>query len=203
VHAAPLVSLGVSPSSGNLPLTVTFALGTRVGSITTWRLDFGDGQHTGGGGNPPASVTHTYTKAGTYKPQFAVKPGQYALVYAVTQVTAGGGTLRALSMGATPSSGEHPLTVKFTLTTTIPGQLASWELVFGDGQRTSGSGRAALSVSHTYTKAGAATGRTSSSPSSSSTAASSTRSRVAGSRSPFPRRPRVHAARARTDSRRR
>ena len=149
-----LMSFAASPASGSLPLKVTFTLGTSVVNITTWAVDFGDGQRTGGGGKPPASVTHTYTKAGTYRATFSVKPGQYALVASFAQVTAGGGTPPVLSLSASPTSGSHPLKVTFTLGTNIPGTIVSWELVFGDGSRTSGSGKPPATVSHSYAKAG-------------------------------------------------
>ncbi|HSX22238.1 MAG TPA: PKD domain-containing protein, partial [Gaiellaceae bacterium] len=149
-----LMSFAASPAAGSLPLKVTFTLGTSVVNITTWTVDFGDGQHTAGGGKPPASVTHTYTKAGSYRAVFSVKPGQYALVAAFAQVTAGGGTPPVLSLSATPTSGAHPLKVTFTLGTNIPGTIVSWEVVFGDGSRTSGSGKPPATVSHSYAKAG-------------------------------------------------
>jgi PKD repeat protein len=149
-----LMSFAASPASGSLPLKVTFTLGTSVVNITTWTVDFGDGQHTAGGGKPPASVTHTFTKAGTYRAVFSVKPGQYALVASFAQVTAGGGTPPVLSLSASPTSGSHPLKVTFTLGTNIPGTIVSWELVFGDGSRQSGSGKPPATVSHSYAKAG-------------------------------------------------
>ena len=149
-----LMSFAASPASGNPPLKVTFTLGTSVVNITTWTVDFGDGQHTAGGGKPPASVTHTYTKAGSYRATFSVKPGQYALVASFAQVTVGGGTPPVLSLSASPTSGTHPLAVKFTLGTNIPGTVVSWELIFGDGARASGSGKPPATVSHTYAKAG-------------------------------------------------
>lgn len=153
-QAAPLISMIANPPSGSTPLDVTFKLSTTVQNITTWSIDFGDGEHGGGPGTPPQVVYHTYKKAGTYKPQFAVKPGQYALVYTVTQVTVGGGTAPILSITASPTSGKHPLAVRFTLTTTIPAQLVSWEVIFGDGSRATGQGAPPASVSHTYARAG-------------------------------------------------
>src|SRR4029077_6444389 len=110
-----LMSFDAAPASGNPPLKVTFTLGTSVKNITTWSVDFGDGQHTGGVGKPPASVSHTYTKAGTYAANFAVKPGAYAVVAAFAQVTIGGGTPPTLSLTASPTSGTHPLNVTFSL----------------------------------------------------------------------------------------
>ena len=149
-----LATFTASPASGNPPLKVTFTLGTSVQNITTWTVDFGDGQHTGGGGKPPASVSHTYAKAGSYRAVFAVKPGQYALVAAFAQVTVGGGNPPTLSLSAAPTSGKHPLAVTFTLGTNIPGQIVSWQLQFGDGQRTGGSGKPPATAAHTYAKAG-------------------------------------------------
>jgi len=65
--ANPLTaSLSVSPSSGNIPLSVTFTIGISNGYTPyTWTLDYGDGTSPGsgtaGGTNP-----HTYTKVGNY-----------------------------------------------------------------------------------------------------------------------------------------
>jgi len=151
---AALMSFKATPASGSPPLKVTFALGTSVKSITTWTVDFGDGQHTGGAGKPPASVSHTYAKAGTYAADFVVKPGAYAADIAFAQVTVGGGTPPTLSLSVTPTSGSHPLHVTFTLGSNIPGTVVSWQLQFGDGQQTGGSGRPPATVSHTYAKAG-------------------------------------------------
>src|SRR5262249_7714076 len=103
---------------------------------------------------PPQVLYHTYKKAGVFKAQFAVKPGQYALVYTVAQVTVGGGAAPILSITASKTSGTHPLAVKFTLQTSIPGQLVSWKVVFGDGAQATGQGAPPASVSHTYAKAG-------------------------------------------------
>lgn len=154
VHAAQLISLSANPASGVSPLKVAFGLGTTVVNITTWTLDFGDGQRTGGAGKPPASVTHSYAKDGSYKATFAVKPGSYALVYTVAQITVGAGIPPILGVSASPSSGTHPLAVKFTIGTTIPGVIVSWVMKFGDGSQQTGQGKPPTSVSHTYTKKG-------------------------------------------------
>jgi PKD repeat protein len=154
VQTAPLISLVPTPSSGAAPLHVVFALSTSVTHITTWSLDFGDGTHTGGGGKPPASVSHTYAKDGSYKATFAVKPGAYALDYTVAQVTVGSGTPPILGVIASPSSGTHPLAVRFTIGTTIPGVISSWVMKFGDGYQQSGRGKPPTSVTHTYAKKG-------------------------------------------------
>jgi PKD repeat protein len=154
VAETPLLSLVASPTSGDPPLAVTFKVATSVQNITTWAIDFGDGQKGGGAGTPPQTLYHTYEKAGTYRPQIAVKPGPNALVYSVAQVTVGGGTPPVLNLTAKPATGTHPLKVTFTLMTSIPAQLVSWEVVFGDGSRATGLGAPPATVSHTYAKAG-------------------------------------------------
>lgn len=155
VHQAQLISLSANPPSGPTPLRVTFALGTTVKNITTWSVDFGDGQHTGGGGKPPASVSHTYAKDGNYRVSFAVKPGSgNAVVATFAQVTAGAGNAPILSLTASPTSGSHPLRVTFTTQVNIPGKIVSWELRFGDGQTAAGQGKPPPTVSHTYSRKG-------------------------------------------------
>ncbi len=149
-----LIGLSANPASGASPLKVSFGLGTTVANITTWTLDFGDGQHTAGAGKPPASVSHTYSKDGAYKATFSVKPGAYALVYTVAQITVGSGTPPILGVTATPTSGTHPLVVNFTIGTTIPGVIVSWVMKFGDGYQQQGNGKPPTSVSHTYAKKG-------------------------------------------------
>ena len=153
-QAEPLIAMTPTPTSGAPPLAVTFKLSTTVQNVTSWGIDFGDGTKGGGQGPPPAVVYHTYKSAGTYKPQFAVKPGSNALVYTVAQITVGGGAAPVLAITATPQSGRHPLTVTFRLATSIPAELVSWEVVFGDGSRAQGQGAPPASVTHTYAKAG-------------------------------------------------
>lgn len=154
VQTAPLISLVGTPSSGAAPLYVAFGLSTTVTNIATWSLDFGDGLHTGGAGKPSTSVSHTYAKDGSYKATFAVKPGAYALVYTVAQVTVGSGTPPIVGVSASPSSGTHPLSVRFTIGTTIPGAISSWVMKFGDGFQQLGQGKPPTSVTHTYSKKG-------------------------------------------------
>jgi PKD repeat protein len=151
---AALMTFTATPASGNPPLTVTFALGTTATNITTWSVDYGDGSQTSGVGKPPASVSHSYKKAGTYRATFSVKPGAYALVASFAQITVGGGTPPVLSLTAAPTSGKHPLAVKFTIGTNIPGKIVSWQLQYGDGQQAGGSGTPPATASHTYAKAG-------------------------------------------------
>lgn len=154
VQTAQLVSLGANPAAGPSPLRVTFALGTTAQNVAKWTLDFGDGQHTGGPGKPPAAVVHTYAHDGTDRATFSVNVGANALVYTVAQITVGNGTPPVLGVTASPSSGRHPLAVTFHVVLNIPGRIVSWVMVFGDGTRQSGSGTPPSSLSHTYAKKG-------------------------------------------------
>ena len=46
---------------------MTFTIGTTIpGVIVSWVMKFGDGHQASGQGKPPATVVHTYAKAGTY-----------------------------------------------------------------------------------------------------------------------------------------
>jgi PKD repeat protein len=154
VASVPLISLVGNPPSGNPPLAVTFTLLTAATNITSWTLDFGDGRHQGGTGKPPSTLSHTYKAAGVYKATFSIKSGVYSVIAALFQVTVGGGNAPILSLTASPTSGAHPLSVKFTLAAHIPGQIVSWQLIFGDGSQATGQGQPPASVSHTYAKAG-------------------------------------------------
>jgi PKD repeat protein len=154
VASGPLIALVGNPPSGNPPLAVMFTLKTAATNISSWTLDFGDGGYTGGTGAPPASVSHTYKASGAYKATFSIKSGAYSLIAAFAQVIVGGGNQPVLSLTASPTSGSHPLTVRFSLSAHIPGQIVSWELIFGDGFRQQGSGNPPATVTHTYSKAG-------------------------------------------------
>ena len=64
----PLVILGVVPGSAAAPRTVRFTLASMfTGNVTSWQVVFGDGKQAHGNGAPPASVAHTYARAGTFR----------------------------------------------------------------------------------------------------------------------------------------
>jgi PKD repeat protein len=154
VHVAQLISVTANPASGPPPLRVSFSLSTTAKSVTGWTLDYGDGSHASGAGNPPASLAHTYSSAGGYRVILTVKVGQNVLLATVAQVTVGGGTPPVLSLTATPTSGAPPLHVTFSTSVNIPGKIVSWELRFGDGQTAAGPGKPPTTVSHTYSRRG-------------------------------------------------
>ena len=100
-------------------------------------------------------VYHTYKKAGTYKPQFAVKPGQYALVYTVAQVTVGGGTAPVLALTATPDLRQAPARGEVHAHDDDPGASSSRGRSSSEtAPARRGQGAPPASVSHTYAKAG-------------------------------------------------
>jgi PKD repeat protein len=156
VHLKQLVGLSVSPPSGKSPLKVTFSLETSVTKPAEWDLDFGDGTPPmRGSGDPPATVTHTYAKDGSYKASLAIKPGSLSLLATFATVTVGGGTPPVLSIKAKPTSGKVPLTVTFTTVENVPPRVVSWKIVFGDStQFASGQGAPPATVTHTFTKKG-------------------------------------------------
>jgi len=58
-------TLSASPTSGNVPVAVTFTIGISGGYTPySWTLDYGDGS-TPSSGTVAETKTHTYTKAGT------------------------------------------------------------------------------------------------------------------------------------------
>jgi PKD repeat protein len=83
-HAAPAVNFTVTPTSGNAPLTVTFN-NTTTGQVQGWSWSFGDGATS-----TQKSPTHSYTKAGSYKPTLtATGPGGTVTKTAATAITVG------------------------------------------------------------------------------------------------------------------
>ena len=82
---APVASFTAVPSSGNVPLAVTFT-DTSTGTPTSWAWNFGDGQ-TSIAQSPPA---HTYAVAGVYN-------------VTLTVTNAGGSSLATTSINATPA----------------------------------------------------------------------------------------------------
>ncbi|MBM3233908.1 PKD domain-containing protein [Candidatus Pacearchaeota archaeon] len=84
----PNINLSASPSSGTVPLTVTFSLSARDsdGTIITWVLNYGDGTSDSGTGNPPSTKTHTYTKNNTYGAVLAVSDNDNATAFAIQNI---------------------------------------------------------------------------------------------------------------------
>jgi PKD repeat protein len=124
---APIASFTASPTSGQVPLTVTFT-DTSTGGPTSWAWDFGDGQTA-----TTQDAVHTYTAVGSYLARLTVTNagGSSSATTTITVTSAPTGAPVAI-FTASPSSGSPPLTVTFTNAST--GVPTSWAWNFGDGQ---------------------------------------------------------------------
>ncbi|MDD5680243.1 MAG: PKD domain-containing protein [Candidatus Omnitrophica bacterium] len=160
VNQPPTCSISSSPSSGTVPLTVTFSLSASDsdGSIAGWVLDVnGDGNADYSGiGAPPSTKTHTYTSAGTYNIIFIVKDDKNVSSLPVLD-TVTVNQPPACSLSADVTSGKIPLTVTFTMSASdSDGSITGWVLdVNGDSNADySGIGAPPSSQTHIYNTAG-------------------------------------------------
>jgi PKD repeat protein len=61
-----------------------------------------------------------------------------------------GAKLVTLTLAATPAAGASPLPVSFAAAAKLTVPIAQWQLVFGDGAQTSGTGPPPATIQHTY-----------------------------------------------------
>jgi len=140
----PVASFTGNPTSGLVPLTVTFT-DTSSGSVTNWSWSFGDGGTTNVTTN---SVLYTYNVAGVYSVSETVNGlGGSSTVTNVNYITALAPVIA--SFAGTPTNGVVPLTVTFTDTSS--GSVTNWFWNFGDGGTTNVTTN---SVLYTYNVAG-------------------------------------------------
>ncbi len=144
--ATPIARFVAEPSSGVVPLTVSFS-DTSMGSVTGRVWSFGDGTTQA---TTAATVFHVYSNAGTYDVELnvsgtngSVSLTQHGCVVATAQ------QLPLAGFSASPTYGAAPVTVAFTDTSsgTITNRL--WDL--GDGTVLSTNGTDFL---HVYSTAG-------------------------------------------------
>jgi PKD repeat protein len=124
-QAPPVANFTATPRSGTKPLVVQFS-GLSTGSITSRLWNFGDGT-TSTQKNP----VHTYQNAGSYTVSLTVTgPGgsNTKTMEGYIQVAQQAPVANFI---ATPRSGNSPLVVQFTDTST--GNISSWLWKFGDG----------------------------------------------------------------------
>jgi len=127
-------SFNATPTNGPAPLTVQFTDTSTDpdGTIASWSWVFGDG-----GTSTDQHPAHTYDNADTYTATLTVTDNDGAPDSASTAISVsdqGSNQPPQASFTATPSSGEAPLTVQFTDTSTDPdGTVSSWNWNFGDG----------------------------------------------------------------------
>jgi PKD repeat protein len=142
-----VASFTANPANGPAPLTVQFT-DTSTGNPTAWSWNFGDGSPTVTTENP----THTFTNAGNFTVTLTVTGADSATssdsaTIVVTNSTQPPPPLAA-NFTANPSSGQAPLTVQFTDTST--GNPTAWSWNFGDGSPTVTT----ENPTHTFTNAG-------------------------------------------------
>lgn len=139
----PTASFSATPDSGVSPLLVNFTDESFGGVVKSWLWTFGDGA-TDTLQNP----THTYTDTGSFNVSLTVSGpdggddttrGNYIRVTEAPPVA---------GFTANPLSGDYPLTVSFTDTST-GGPITSWKWYFGDGDSSS-----VQNPQHTYTDTG-------------------------------------------------
>jgi PKD repeat protein len=139
---APVAAFSANPTSGEAPLTVSFA-DASTGAITDWAWDFGDG-----GSSAEQDPSHQFTNAGDYKVELTVTgPGGSDSAIAFISVSEPPPPAPVAVFSANPISGEAPLTVSFTDQST--GEITDWAWDFGDG-----GSSAEQDPSHQFTAAG-------------------------------------------------
>src|SRR4030095_310063 len=123
--AAPVAQFTGSPTSGNLPLTVNFS-NTSTGSITSYAWTFGDG-----GTSTAASPNHSYAAAGVATVSLTVTGRGGSNTQTRTNYVTVTTAAPVAQFTGSPTSGNSPLTVNFSNTST--GSITSYAWTFGDG----------------------------------------------------------------------
>ncbi len=141
-------SFSSNVTSGNVPLNVAFT-DTSTGSPTSWNWSFGDATANSTQKNP----THLYSKAGSYTVKLTVKNagGSSNTLTKTNYITVTANTTPtplAASFSSNVTSGNVPLNVAFTDTST--GSPTSWNWNFGDGTANS----TVKNPAHVYSNAG-------------------------------------------------
>jgi len=141
----PVASFSATPTSGNAPLNVAFS-DTSGGSPNSWDWSFGDGTSNSTTKNP----VHTYSTAGQYTVSLTVQNAAGSNSVARSSYINVANALRTpvANFSVSPTSGNAPLNVSFTDTST--GMPTSWSWSFGDGTPSSTEPNPV----HTYSKAG-------------------------------------------------
>jgi len=112
------------PLSGSSPLTVQFT--DESTGATSWDWDFGDGSAHGTTQNP----SHIYSVTGTYSVVLSINSGESSKTR-TNYITVTSSTVLLADFQATPLTGDAPLMVQFTDTST--GGPTGWNWNFGDG----------------------------------------------------------------------
>jgi len=140
---APIANFIANPSSGYVPLTVSFTDTSTGGAGSNWSWLFGDG-----GTSTTESPSHVYSVPGIYTVNFSVSnAGGMSWKNVSSMITAV--NTSGVTFSYTPHSGAAPLTVQFN-DTTYQTPVNSWEWDFGDGWILAGSYNGAIYSSALY-----------------------------------------------------
>ena len=127
----PVPSFTVTPSSGCIPLIVSFSNTSPNGTNFIW--DFGDGSQNFLGTTPP---NHTYSTNGSFNVSLTSK-GVLGCLGTTTNLNAIQTTPTIASFGASLTEGCSPLTVQFndlsSPSNPVSDPITSWLWAFGDG----------------------------------------------------------------------
>ncbi|MCC4769883.1 PKD domain-containing protein [Methanosarcina sp. DH2] len=140
----PVASFSASPTSGNAPLSVIFT-DSSTGNPTAWKWDFGDGNNSA-----VQNPVHAYSTAGNHTVTLTVTNAAGSNTVTKSnyiKVTGTTAQMPVAAFSASPTSGNAPLSVTFTDSSS--GSPTTWSWNFGDG--TSSTQK---SPTHTYSTAG-------------------------------------------------
>jgi PKD repeat protein len=151
---APVAAFTASPTSGNAPLSVNFT-DKSTGSPTEWKWNFGDGSKIiDGNTSDYKNPTHVYSKAGTYTvKETAINAVGRNTVTKSNYIKITNAPAPVAAFTASPTSGNVPMSVKFTDKST--GSPTEWKWNFGDGSKIiDGNTSDYKNPTHVYSKAG-------------------------------------------------
>lgn len=141
-HSAPVAAFSGTPLSGYKPLTVNFT-DASTNNPTSWSWTFGDS-----GTSTSRNPAHTYLNAGTYTVSLtATNNYGFGTITKTNYVSVTTPPVPVASFTATPLSGNKPLNVHFTDTSS--NSPTSWSWNFGDGGTNTSQ-----NPTHTYSNAG-------------------------------------------------
>jgi len=158
--AAVVAVLSAAPASGTAPVAVTLNASAshpplNGGTINGYTFNFGDGSAAVTQSSP--TVSHSYTKAGTYEASTTVTDtgGGTGTSSNVKISVKAASAAPTASMTATPTSGAAPVTVNFNASASkdpnAGGSITKYSFNFGDGSAPMNS--STPTVSHEYTTA--------------------------------------------------
>ncbi len=150
-NQTPNASFSANPTSGNVPLEVTFDASNSSdsdGSIISYEWDFDDGSTSS-----KETVTHTYDSAGNYTVELSITDNDGATdsTSQSIDVSPPPSDPPTASFTASPTSGEAPLEVSFSASGSNDpdGNINTYNWDFGDGSTGSGE-----NITHTYGSSG-------------------------------------------------